>query len=190
MRLSAVVNFAAFASMLSFAASAAAEPEALHISGPAIYENLAVYFIHGPSKAGPVPLTLEEALRGGKVRVRETGNVNSLEVENLGDEPVFIQAGDIVKGGKQDRTLTVSLLLPPKSGAVPIASFCVEHGRWSPRAAENAAQFNSAAAIVPSHATKLAMQAPVPASPDRPVNETGIRQQRVWDSVAAAQQML
>ena len=120
-------------------------------------------------KAGPVPLTLEEALRNGKVQVRETGNVNSLEIENLGDQPVFVQAGDIVKGGKQDRTLTVSLLLPPKSGRMPIASFCVEHGRWSPRAAEDASKFDSAAAVVPSHEMKLAMQAPVPAAaPDRP----------------------
>jgi hypothetical protein len=138
-----------------------------------------------------VPLTLEEALRDGKVQVRETGNVNSLEIENLGDEPVFVQAGDIVKGGKQDRTLTVSLLLPPKSGRMPIGSFCVEHGRWSPRAAENAAQFNSAAAVVPSHEMKLAMQAPVPAaSPDRPGNEVGIRQRQVWDSVARTQHRL
>ena len=34
----------------------------------------------------------------------------------------------------------VSLLLPPKSGRVPIASFCVEHGRWSPRGARGCGQ--------------------------------------------------
>ena len=48
-----------------------------------------------------------------------------------------MQAGDVVKGGRQDRTLTVSLVLPPKSGRIPIASFCVEHGRWSARNAED-----------------------------------------------------
>ena len=73
-----------------------------------------------------MPLTLEEALTSGVAQVRETSDVNSLEIENLGDTPVFVQAGEIVKGGKQDRTLMVSLLLPPKSGRVPIASkaFC------------------------------------------------------------------
>ena len=162
MRLSAVVNCAAFVSMLSFAGAAGAAPEPLRVSGPVTHENLSIYFIHGPSQKGPVPLTLEEALRDGKVQVRETGNVNSLEIENLGDQPVFVQAGDIVKGGKQDRTLTVSLLLPPKSGRMPIGSFCVEHGRWSPRAAENTSKFDSAAAVVPSHEMKLAMQAPLP----------------------------
>jgi len=191
MRLSAVVNCAAFVSMLSFAGAAGAATEPLRVSGPVTHENLSIYFIHGPSQKGPVPLTLEEALRDGKVQVRETGNVNSLEIENLGDQPVFVQAGDIVKGGKQDRTLTVSLLLPPKSGRMPIGSFCFEHGRWSPRAAENASKFDSAAAVVPSHEMKLAMQAPVPAAaPDRPGNEVGIRQRQVWDSVARTQHRL
>src|SRR6185437_419924 len=185
MRLFAVVNCAAFVSMLSFAGAAGAAPEPLRVSGPVTHENLSIYFIHGPSQKGPVPLTLEEALRDGKVQVREAGNVNSLEIENLGDQPVFVQAG------KQDRTLTVSLLLPPKSGRMPIGSFCVEHGRWSPRAAENASKFDSAAAVVPSHEMKLAMQAPVPAAaPDRPGNEVGIRQRQVWDSVARTQHRL
>lgn len=86
------------------------------ISGPHVHENLAVYFVHGPSAAGPVPLTLQEALAKGSVRVIETGEVNELKVENTGEEDIFIQSGDIVKGGKQDRVLTMSFVLPPKSG--------------------------------------------------------------------------
>ena len=114
----------------------AADSESEHrLSGPLVSENLAVYFIHGKSVAGPVPLTLAEAIEKDVVRVYETGNVNELAVENQGDEAVFIQAGDIVKGGKQDRSLTVSLVLPPHSERTPIASFCVEPGRWSQRGA-------------------------------------------------------
>src|SRR6185436_19044199 len=81
------------------------------ISGPYVHENLAVYFVHGASAPGPVPLTLQEALAKGSVQVIETGRVNELEIENTGAEQVFIQAGDIVKGGKQDRVLTVSFML-------------------------------------------------------------------------------
>ena len=103
------------------------------ISGPYVHENLAVYFVHGPSAPGPVPLTLQEALAKGSVRVVETGEVNELKVENTGVEDVFIQSGDIVKGGQQDRVLTMSFVLPPKSGEVGLAAFCVEHGRWSGR---------------------------------------------------------
>ena len=116
----------------------------LRITGPLVHENLAIYFMHGQAPAGPVPLTLQEALAKGSVQVVETGRVNELQIENTGNEEVFIQAGDIVKGGKQDRVLTVSLLLPPKSGRVPIASFCVEQGRWSPRGKEDHAKFTSA----------------------------------------------
>jgi ARG/rhodanese/phosphatase superfamily protein len=178
------------------------------ISGPHTYENLAVYFVHGTSVGGAVPLTLQEALAKGHVQVVETGRVNELQIENTGAEQVFIQAGDIVKGGKQDRVLTVSLLLPSKSGRVPIASFCVEQGRWSPRAGEDHAKFSSAKESMPSRAALLAMAAPpAPRAPEarpaqgqgpnpaaaqraRDPDETASKQRQVWDQVAATQRKL
>src|SRR5207302_5644607 len=123
-----------------------------------------IYLIHGKSAAGPVPLTLEEALAKRAVKVHETGNVNELQIENLGSDEVFVQSGDIVKGGQQDRVLTVSLLLPPKSGRIPIASFCVEQGRWMARGKEDVKTFATASAVVPSREAKIAMKAPVTAS--------------------------
>ncbi len=180
-------------------------PEANRISGPLVHENLAVYFIHGRSAPGKAPLTLEEAMASGAVKVRETSNVNQLEIENLGNDEVFVQSGDIVKGGKQDRTLMVSLLLPPKSGAIPIASFCVEEGRWTARGREDAKNFSTASASVPSRELKLAMKAPLPAAPPArdgssveasrqrasgEASETGMRQQQVWESVRATQSKL
>ena len=104
---------------LSFAAAVprpAFADSKTRVSGPHTHENLAVYFIHGASTPGPVPLTLQEALDKGSVRVLETGTVNELKIENTGEEEVFIQSGDIVKGGKQDRVLRMSFVLPPKSG--------------------------------------------------------------------------
>ena len=41
---------------------------------------------------------------------------------------MFIQSGDIVKGGKQDRILSVSIMIPPLSGRILIEAFCVESG--------------------------------------------------------------
>jgi len=184
----------------SLAGSGGAQaPQPNQLSGPLVHENLAIYFIRGPSAPGKVPLTLEEAMAAGTVRVRETGNVNQLEIENTGDSEVFVQSGDIVKGGKQDRTLMVSLLLPPKSGVVPIASFCVEQGRWTARGREDVRNFSTASASVPSRELKLAMKAPVPTAPAvadpsiaRPAMqaETGTRQQKVWDSVRDTQMRL
>ena len=132
------------------------------VSGPVIHENLAIYLVHGKSAAGPVPLTLDEALGKRVVKVHETGNVNELQIENLGSDEVFVQSGDIVKGGQQDRVLTVSLVLPPKSGRIPIASFCVEQGRWAARGKEDVKTFATASAVVPSREAKLAMKAPLP----------------------------
>jgi hypothetical protein len=194
--------------LFSLAGSAAAQViETNRISGPIVHENLAVYFIRGKSAPGKVPLTLEEAMASGAVTVRETSNVNQLEIENLGNDEVFVQSGDIVKGGKQDRTLMVSLLLPPKSGAVPIASFCVEEGRWTARGREDAKSFSTASASVPSRELKLAMKAPMPAAPppdgsnaapsrqrasggNAEAAETGVRQRQVWESVRATQSQL
>jgi len=189
--------------------AAAPSPEAHRISGPVVHENLAVYFIHGKSAPGKVPLTLEEAMTKGFVKVRETSNVNQLQIENVGADEVFVQSGDIVKGGKQDRTLMVSLVLPPKSGAIPIASFCVEQGRWSARGREDAKNFSTASAAVPSRELKLAMKAPMPAKAapepgnmagsgdrgrtqlsDNAASETGERQQKVWENVRKTQSKL
>lgn len=49
-----------------------ATAEQLRLSGPYVHDNLAVYLVHGESTAGPVPLTLAEALAAGRVVVHET----------------------------------------------------------------------------------------------------------------------
>jgi hypothetical protein len=181
-----------------------ARADEYRVTGPVIHENLAIYLVQGKSAAGPVPLTLDEALGKRIVKVHETGNVNELQIENLGSDEVFVQSGDIVKGGQQDRVLTVSLVLPPKSGRIPIASFCVEQGRWSARGKEDVKTFATAAAVVPSREAKLAMKAPVPASDPMPTggvrrgdlrasaltSDTGSRQQQVWTKVRKVQEGL
>jgi hypothetical protein len=142
---------------LPFAASAFAADE-MHLSGPVVHDNLAIYFVHGSASRGAVPLSLQEALAKGSVRVEETGSVNALTIENVGDSEVFVQAGDIVKGGQQDRVLSVDLLLPPRSGRLSIAAFCVEAARWSARGVEDERRFSTASAAIPSHEAKLAMR--------------------------------
>src|ERR1700719_3773329 len=191
---------AASAALLTLCAGAAtATPDGYRVSGPVVHENLAIYFVHGASAAGPVPLTLQEALANGSAQVRETGSVNQLEVENSGDAEVFVQSGDIVKGGRQDRVLTVSLIIPPRSGPLPIASFCVEQGRWSARGREDARRFETAAAAVPSREAKIAMKAP-PAAPPSAGSQSPAayllaadisrRQHDVWNDVAKIQDKL
>jgi len=171
------------------------------IAGPFTYGNLAVYFVQGPSVEGPVPLTLQEAMAKGTVHVVETGSVNELKIENAGDEDVYVQSGDIVKGGRQDRVLSASFVLPKKSGEIPIAAYCVEHGRWSARGTEDATKFAGSYNSLPSREAKIAMSARTrPASGETGLGATrpssygsddvGQRQQAMWDEVAKTQQKL
>jgi hypothetical protein len=165
------------------------------LSGPYRYENLTLFLIHGPDQLkGKTPLTLQEAMRQKKVIVHETQNVNQLAIENVSaDTEVFVQSGDIVKGGQQDRTIALDLILPPKSGKLPVASFCVEHGRWTRRGAESVARFDSSAAALPSKEAKRAVKEAVAgqgAGRSAVGGYVGRAQQAVWMEVAKKQKML
>jgi hypothetical protein len=78
---------------------------------------------------------LQKALESKKIIVTETsggsGTVNTLLIENTSSDTIMIMAGEVVKGGKQDRVLGQDMLLPPHSGKKDISVFCVEQGRWS-----------------------------------------------------------
>jgi hypothetical protein len=135
----------------------AAHGQGLAVEPPVVHENLSVFLLRGPSALGAERiLTLGEAIAAKKVRVNETQDVNALTLENLSDETVFVQAGDIVKGGQQDRTLGTDMILPKRSGKVKIAAFCVESGRWQRRGREEVRQFSSSSKALSSKALKLA----------------------------------
>src|SRR5258705_10472323 len=87
-------------------------------------------------------ITLQEALAQKKVIVYETKEVNELAIKNLSNQDVYVQAGDIVRGGDQARMISMDFILPPKFGRMPIAAFCVESGRWSKRGTEQARAVN------------------------------------------------
>lgn len=162
-------------------AAAAGTAEA-RISGPYQQDNLSIFLVHRtPEPASSVAgayVTLDEALASGAAIVRETGDVNNLEVQNLSkDQTLFIQAGDIVKGGQQDRVLSVDLVLPPDSEPTPIAAFCVESGRWSARGDEPVQSFASAEKSLAGKELKLAAK-------------SARSQSDVWNAVAVTQSKL
>lgn len=128
------------------------------LSGPFTYRNLQIFLVHGSTQLEERRYaTLGEALARGYVIVHETGNVNELSIENVSKSTtVFLNAGDIVKGGRQDRTVKDDLILPPLSGQVPLSAFCVEHGRWTGRASESAAAFSANAYSLGSRELKIA----------------------------------
>jgi hypothetical protein len=113
------------------------------LSGPYEFEDLSIFLIHGPdAPESRLYMPLQEAMEREIATVHETNQVNELAVENVSPtEDVFVQAGDIVKGGRQDRVLSVDLILSAKSGLVPIPAFCVESSRWEARGGESADHF-------------------------------------------------
>src|SRR5688572_27605336 len=149
------------------------------LSGPYTHKNLTIYLVHGENTMqGPVPLTLEQAIKADWAFVHETGDVNELTIENRSEKlEVFVQAGDIVKGGQQDRVLGVDLIIPAKSGRIPIDSFCVEQGRWTNRGSERRDRFNASTDYAPSKEMKLAT---------RTVKSQG----KVWEEVSKSQEKL
>ncbi len=141
----------------SHAGQASQGKDDYRLEGPFTQGNLTVFLIHGKDKIkGETFITLQEALVQKKVIVRETRSVNELSIENISSQEVYVQSGDIVKGGQQDRMMAVDLILPPRSGRIPIAAFCVENGRWSQRGSEQVTVFNSSANVVASREVKLA----------------------------------
>jgi hypothetical protein len=168
--------------LLLLCLSGASVPAAEYrLSGPFTHEQATVYLVHltaAPNIAGRKYLPLKEALAQRNVIVHETGNVNTLAIENLSaDTDVFIQSGDIVKGGQQDRVFATDLILPPKSGRTPIESFCVEQGRWTRRGGEDSRTFSASNFAIVSRQAKLAIKG-------------SKNQGEVWRSVADTQSKL
>jgi hypothetical protein len=138
-------------------------------------------------------LTLEEGLASGAVRIAERGelqgtlrrrrpeaewprpvepssydgaSVNELVLVNSSARPLILLAGEVVSGGKQNRIIGVDVVVPPHSDPLPLAVFCVEHGRWS----GGGAGFGSAKAMAHPGIRKEA--------------QVSHSQQGVWNSVA------
>ena len=147
------------------------------LSGPYTHKNLTVFLIHGKDQTSKTFLTLQEALAQKKVKVYETKDVNELAIRNLSNQDIYVQSGDIVRGGEQDRMISTDFIVPPKSGRMPIAAFCVESGRWSKRGNELAAEFSSSDNSAATKELKLAAKS---------VNS----QQAVWQNVSVAQEKL
>ena len=141
------------------------------ITGPHHSADLTVYLVHGPDRCDPSQFdTLAEALSRKVVVVHETGSVGRLEIENLSpDKDLLVVAGEIVKGGRQDRTLGVDLVVPAGS-RLPIPAYCVERQRWAQRRGEDVSRFSGSDSMLTKEAL---MQA-----------KLGKSQSGVWSSIS------
>ncbi|MDG1483113.1 MAG: hypothetical protein P8R54_26225 [Myxococcota bacterium] len=83
--------------------------------------------------------SFSEAMADGALIVSENkgqgGSYTNLMLTNHSKEPVLVMAGEVVRGGRQDRIFTEDLIIPPDSGPQMVQVHCVEKGRWSDAAA-------------------------------------------------------
>jgi hypothetical protein len=138
------------------------------------FKNLRIFLICGEDQISRNYLSLEDAMDNGSIVLHETGSVGELSADNKSDKYIFIMSGDIVKGGKQDRTIAEDIILQPACKKVPLKSFCVEASRWQQRGHESAAEFSTSKNMLSNKNLKIAA---------REKRE----QHEVWEEVAAYQ---
>ncbi len=97
--------------------------------------------------------------------------VNTLVIENKSDTPIFVLAGTVVKGGKQDRQIGQDFVVDARQ-TTPVDAFCVEQGRWNTNrdGAATDGKFSAVAALATSKV--------------RAAGQYEKNQQAVWDNVA------
>src|SRR5437764_1666248 len=84
--------------------------------------GLQVFGLKWPSVNGHDYLTLDEALEQQALEVTEVdagGRVPTLKVANKSGRMVFLMAGEELGGGKQNRVLNASMMVPAK-GDLPV----------------------------------------------------------------------
>lgn len=113
----------------------------LTIGAPRAFDRLTLYPILHSQSSPLLYRTLDEAVRSESLRISELsveGQVPTILLHNLAEEPVLILDGEELIGAKQNRVLNLTVLVPGKAElAVPVS--CVEQGRW----AYNTPEFSS-----------------------------------------------
>ena len=79
-------------------------------------------------------LTLDEGVASGQLILREKGggSVPALQIHNISGRWAFLMNGELLAGGKQNRTVRTDVLIPPNATVwVDLPVYCVEQHRWS-----------------------------------------------------------
>ncbi|MBM4163084.1 MAG: hypothetical protein FJ222_01365 [Lentisphaerae bacterium] len=105
----------------------------VEIGRPAAYGRLTVFPLEIGDPMGPPAIrSLDEALSQNWITIREyeESRVSAVIVRNESRQTVFMMAGEILGGGRQDRILQKDVLLTPGLGAIAVPVYCGEQDRW------------------------------------------------------------
>jgi hypothetical protein len=98
-------------------------------------------------------LTLDQAMKSGRLVITENkrARVRSLTAVNKSDRAVFVMAGEMIVGARQDRMVGRDVLIPPRT-TLKIPVYCVEKRRWK----HVSRKFSTSAQTAPQEVRSLA----------------------------------
>ena len=103
----------------------------VEIEDAIVYKNIRLFAINVKEKFDLKLKTLTEALKENILEIKETGVVANLQFINKSNDcKIIIMEGEIVKGGRQNRVINVTMILDENSETI-VPTSCVEQGRWS-----------------------------------------------------------
>jgi hypothetical protein len=139
--------------------------------------QLQVLTIHTPKSFSRPLIEFSEALEAGLAlvtEINESGSVQQLAISNLSDSYLLLYEGTMLQGGKQNRVINATQLIPPHSKHIIPAS-CIEPGRWN----RSSAAFRKSPHHSPSFLRKSIREEIITAKC------IAGSQSRVWDEVNA-----
>jgi hypothetical protein len=96
------------------------------VGKPIRHGGVTIFPLFLGSNRGSGAVVADDALQVSEL---DSATVPQLQVTNLKDVPVIIPAGRVLEGGRQTRTVNVSILVPA-GATITIPVSCVEAGRW------------------------------------------------------------
>ena len=138
--------------------------------------RLGISFIPVYLMANTLPEIATGVDSGLVINELESPDVGSLVVTNPTDRPIFTMQGEQLIGGDQNRTLNVSVLIPPhEKREIPVS--CLEAGRWGDRR-----NFARGTALAPN-SVRMTMLRSVAESARRAPNSRESDQGQIWEDV-------
>jgi hypothetical protein len=105
----------------------------VEVGQPTAYGRLIVFPLETAYPIDPPAIhALDEALNQNWITIREhdESRVSAVVVRNESRHAVFMMAGEILGGGRQDRIVQKDVLLTPGLGAISVPVYCGEQDRW------------------------------------------------------------
>jgi hypothetical protein len=113
------------------------------VGRPITKNGVAIFPVYQPGSTSAA-LGLDRPGEAFQIREKASPTVPILEVENTGATPVVLFAGETLEGGRQQRVLNQSVIIPGFTVTdIPVS--CVEQGRW-----HGASTFRGVGAMAPA----------------------------------------